>query len=68
MEYDKDLAARQEARVCCREALAAQRVLGTCAQEKLDAIVAAVAAAFDAGAEELGRMAAEETGFGNAAD
>ena len=68
MEYDKDLAARQEARALCRGALAAQKVLGTFPQEKLDGIVAAVAAAFAAGAEELGRMAAEETGFGNAAD
>ena len=68
MEYDKDLAARQEARSLCRGALAAQKVLGSFPQEKLDGIVAAVAAAFAAGAEELGRMAAEETGFGNAAD
>ena len=68
MEYDKDLAARQEARALCRGALAAQKVLGCFPQEKLDGIVAAVAAAFFAGAEELGRMAAEETGFGNAAD
>ena len=68
MEYDKDLAARQEARALCRGALAAQKVLEGFSQEKLDGIVAAVAAAFAAGAEELGRMAAEETGFGNAAD
>ena len=68
MEYDKDLRARQEARACCRTALAAQKVLETFSQEKLDHIVAAVAAAFSAGAEELGRMAAEETGFGNAHD
>ena len=56
MEYDKDLRARQEARACCRTALAAQKVLETFSQEKLDHIVAAVAAAFSAGAEELGRM------------
>lgn len=68
MEYDKDLAARQEARALCRAACAAQKILGTMPQEKLDEIVEAVAAAFAAGAEELGRMAAEETGFGNAAD
>ena len=68
MEYDKDLAARQEARGLCREACAAQRILGELPQEKLDEIVEAVAAAFAAGARELGAMAAEETGFGNAAD
>ena len=68
MEYDKDLAARQEARALCREACAAQKILGAMPQEKLDEIVEAVAAAFAAGAEDLGRMAVEETGFGNAAD
>ena len=68
MEYDKDLAARQEARDLCRNALAAQKVLAGLPQEKLDAIVEAVAGAFEAGAEELGRMAWEETGFGNPAD
>ena len=41
MEYDKDLAARQEARALCRGALAAQKVLGGFPQEKLDGIVAA---------------------------
>lgn len=68
MEQDKDLAARQEARELCRRALAAQKILGEMPQEKLDAIVETVAAAFAAGAEELGRMASEETGFGNASD
>ena len=68
MELDKDLAARQEARSLCRRAEEAQRILGAFPQEKLDAIVEAVAAAFASGAEELARMAAEETGFGNAAD
>ena len=68
MEIDKDLAARQEARALCRRAAAAQKILGEMPQEQLDAIVEAVAEAFTAGAEELGRLAAEETGFGNAAD
>ena len=68
MEYDKDLMARQEARAACRGAAAAQKILAEFPQEKLDAIVEAVAETFAAGAEELGRMAAEETGFGNAAD
>ena len=68
MEYDKDLAARQEARGLCRRAQEAQKILGGWPQEKLDSVVEAAARAFEAGAEELGRMAAEETGFGNAAD
>lgn len=68
MDFDKDLAARQEARRMCRDARAAQKILAQMPQEKLDAIVEAVAQAFEAGAEELGRMACEETGFGNPAD
>ena len=68
MEFDKDLAARQEARELCRRASAAQKILGEMPQEKLDAIVEAVAQTFGKRAEELGRLAAEETGFGNAAD
>ena len=68
MEFDKDLAARQEARSLCRKAEEAQKILASFPQEKLDAIVEAVAAAFSSGAEELARMAAEETGFGNGAD
>ena len=68
MEFDKDLAARQEARCLCRIAQKAQKILAEFPQEKLDAIAEAVAQAFAARAEELGRMAAAETGFGNAAD
>ena len=68
MDFDKDLAARQEARRMCRDALAAQKILAAMPQEKLDAIVEAVAQAFEAGAEELGRVACEETGFGDPAD
>ena len=68
MDFDKDLAARQEARRMCRDALAAQKNLAAMPQEKLDAIVEAVAQAFEAGAEELGRVACEETGFGDPAD
>ena len=68
MEYDKDLAARQEARGACRGALAAQKILADMPQERLDQIVEAAALAFEAGAEELGRLACEETGFGNPSD
>lgn len=68
MELDRDLKARQEARELCRRAETAQILLAKMGQEKLDAIVAAVAEAFDKAAEELAKLAVEETGFGNVAD
>ena len=68
MEIDKDLAARQEARLLCRQAEAAQKILGAFPQEKLDAIVENIAKKFSAAADELAWLAVEETGFGNAAD
>ena len=68
MEFDKDLAARQEARLLCRQAEKAQRALAQMGQEKLDAIVEAVARAFSAAAVELAELAATETGFGNPED
>ena len=68
MELDKDLAARQEARLLCRQARAAQKILATFPQEQLNRIVEAVAAAFSAAAAELAESAVQETGFGNAAD
>ncbi len=68
MEIDKDLAARQEARLLCRQAKAAQERLGAFSQEKLDAIVENIAQKFSAAAVELAQMAACETGFGNAED
>ena len=68
MEIDKDLAARQEARLLCRQAQKAQEILGKFPQEKLDAIVENIARKFSAAADELAWLAVEETGFGNAAD
>ena len=68
MELDKDLAARQEARALSRQAEAAQRILAEFPQEKLDAIVEAVAKAFSAASVELAELAVRETGFGNADD
>ena len=68
MEIDKDLAARQEARLLCRQAEKAQQVLAGFSQEKLDEIVEAAAKAFSAAAVELAELAAAETGFGNAED
>ena len=68
MEFDKDLAARQEARLLCRQSDAAQKVLRTFSQEQLDSIVEAVASAFAGSAKELAEMAVRETGFGNVPD
>ena len=68
MEFDKDLAARQEARTLCRQAEAAQKQLAAFPQEKLDTIVEAVAKAFSAAAVELAELAVRETGFGNTND
>ena len=66
MELDEDLLARQEARELCRRAGKAQALLETFPQEKLDDIVRAMAAAFEAACVPLAEMAVEETGFGNA--
>ena len=68
MELDKDLAARQEARLLCRQAEIAQKTLAQMSQQQLDAIVEAMAAKFSAGAVELAELAVRETGFGNAED
>ena len=68
MELDKDLLARQEARAMAKQAAKAQQILGQMSQEKLDAIVEAVAAAFSPNAAPLAQMAVEETGFGNVSD
>lgn len=68
MEMDKDLLARQEARSLAKKAESAQNVLARMPQEKLDAIVKAVAEAFAAEAKDLAELAVKETGFGNAHD
>ena len=68
MDFDKDLFARQEARTLAKQAAEAQKSMAHMPQEKLDAIVEAVAAAFAKEAEALARMAVEETGFGNVPD
>ena len=68
MEFDKDLMARQEARLLCRQSEEAQKILRTFSQEQLDKIVEAVASAFAASAKELAEMAVRETGFGNVPD
>ena len=68
MEFDKDLAARQEVRLLCRKAEKAKCFLRDFPQEKLDKIVEAAAAAFSAAATELAELAVTETGFGNVPD
>ena len=68
MEFDKDLAARQEARAVLREAKQAQQILADMPQEKLDAIAEAVAKAFARESVLLAEMAVKETGFGNVED
>ncbi len=68
MEFDKDLAARQEARALSRQAQMAQKELSCFSQKQLDEIVEAVAKAFSASAVELAEMAVRETGFGNVDD
>ena len=68
MDLDKDLAARQEARLLCRQAEKAQKLLETFSQEKLDAIVEKIAEKFCASAKELAELAVRETGFGNVKD
>ena len=68
MELDKDLRSRQEARELAKQAQAAQKALAGFSQEKLDAIVEAIARAFYLEAGALAELAVKETGFGNRAD
>jgi acetaldehyde dehydrogenase (acetylating) len=65
---DRDLASIQEARELARRARRAQAPLGELSQERIDAIVDAMAAAVTPHAETLARLAVEETGFGVVAD
>ena len=68
MEFDKDLAARQEARTLCRQADMAARQLRRMSQAQLDAIVSAMSRAFSLAGADLAELAVRETGFGNTAD
>ncbi len=65
---DCDLASMAEARSLARAARVAQAQLTELSQERIDAIVDAMAAAVQAQVETLARMACEETGFGVYAD
>ena len=68
MDLDKDLAARQEARILCKQAESAQQKLAQMSQQQLDAIVEAMAKAFSSASLELAELAVRETGFGNVED
>jgi acetaldehyde dehydrogenase (acetylating) len=61
---NKDLLSIQEARQNVERAYAAQRVWATSTQQQVDKVCEAMAQAAFLGSERLGRMAAEETGFG----
>jgi acetaldehyde dehydrogenase (acetylating) len=67
-DFDRDLRSIHEVRGLTRAARAAQRELETFPQEKIDAIVAAMAAAGLRESERLAEMAVEETGYGRVAD
>ena len=68
MELDQDLQARQEARDFLKRAEQAQKTLASMPQEKIDAMVCAMAEAFAGHAEDLAQKACRETGFGNPRD
>nr|WP_279168841.1 acetaldehyde dehydrogenase (acetylating) [Providencia huaxiensis] len=61
---DKDLQSRQLARELVRNAKQAQKEFATFSQEKIDNIVKHIAIESALHAEELAKMANEETGFG----
>ena len=67
-QTDKDLASIAEARTLARAAREAQPLLAELSQEKIDAIVTAMAEAVTPHAEALARLAVEETGYGVVAD
>src|SRR5687768_14327860 len=67
-QTDKDLASIAEARALARAARTAQPLLAEFSQEKIDAIVTAMAEAVTPHAESLARLAVEETGYGVVAD
>jgi acetaldehyde dehydrogenase (acetylating) len=65
---DRDLISIQEARELAAQALVAQQKFARFPQEKVDAIVEAVAKAAAGEVETLARAAVEETGYGNVPD
>jgi acetaldehyde dehydrogenase (acetylating) len=65
---DRDQASATEAVVLARRAREAQRQLAEFSQAHIDTIVARMAAAAEAQAEPLARLAVDETGYGVVAD
>ncbi|MBI3160048.1 MAG: aldehyde dehydrogenase family protein [Chloroflexi bacterium] len=63
-ELDKDLRSIQQARQMVEKARAAQLVWAKATQQQIDKVCEAMAQAAFGAAERLGRMAAEETGYG----
>src|SRR6266550_1649808 len=63
-QTDRDLASIAEARVMARRARQAWLELAEFSQERIDAIIDAMAAAATAQAETFARLAVEETGYG----
>jgi len=68
MSSDKDLQSIEQAKQLVEHAYNAQKSLAGFPQEKVDAIVGAMARAALADAQHLGEMAHLETGYGSAAD
>jgi acetaldehyde dehydrogenase (acetylating) len=68
VETDRDLASIAEARALARRAKQAWLDLAELSQERIDAIVAAMAAAATSHSEAFARLAVEETGYGVVAD
>jgi acetaldehyde dehydrogenase (acetylating) len=67
-QSDKDLTSIAEARNLARRAKQAQQILGELSQDKIDAVIDAMAAAATAHAEALATLTVEETGYGIVAD
>src|SRR6187455_2628702 len=67
-QSDRDLKSIAEARALARQAKQAWIELAEFSQEKIDAIVDAMAAAATPQAEAFARLAVEETGYGVVAD
>ena len=68
MEISKDLQSRQQVRDLVEQADRAQQILKNLSQSQIDGIVEAIAQSGECHAEELARLAVEETGFGNVED
>jgi len=68
MKLDPDLMVLQEVRDLLSKASEVQKIFGHFSQEKTDAVVAAMARTALDNAEELARLAVDETGFGRVED